>query len=101
MRILVPLLFGFLIGNLILLICIRNESRLGEIKPKRIIFKLDRVYEICSPKEEDPYRKQGRHNVMISDTSGYYVQYFEVGKKEGLHFSRSCSEFQELITNCR
>jgi hypothetical protein len=99
MRIICPILLGMLIGNFL----VRQYSShvsIDDVQQKRIVFQLGKVYKICPPKREDPYFKKEWHNVIISDTSGYYVQYYEVGKKEP-RFSRSCSEFQELINNCK
>lgn len=101
MRIFLPILIGMLIGNVLYAIIFNSSHESIDKEKRKILFDLNMVYSICKPKDENPFSKQECHDVIISDTIGYYVQYYEVGKKDGPHYSRSCEEFEELINNCK
>jgi hypothetical protein len=61
------------------------------------------TYKICGPHEKNPFEKQGKATVIITDKKAGYVQYcwdYEVNDPDRTLFSRSEKEFIEQINLC-
>jgi len=65
------------------------------------IIKIDSIYKICSGKSKNPFEKQSIQTVIITDTSGNFVQYTWPDKLNSeLRFSRTYEQFYDLTKDC-
>lgn len=75
----------------------------NEKGPVRCRLTVGATYKICGPHEKNPFEKQGRATVIITDTKKGYVQYchdYEYNDPERTLFSRSEKEFIDQINLC-
>ena len=61
------------------------------------------TYKICGPNDNNPFEKQAKATVIITDIKKGYVQYcwdYEYSSPDRTLFNRREKEFIEQINNC-
>lgn len=87
-----------------ILFCLLLFSCTNEREPVKCRLTVGATYKICGPHEKNPFEKQGKATVIITDMKNGYVQYcwnYEVNDAERTLFSRSEKEFIEQINLCK
>lgn len=86
-----------------ILLCLLLVSCNNEKEPVKCRLSIGATYKICGPNENNPFEKQAKATVIITDMKRGYVQYcwdYEYTSLDRTLFSRSEKEFIEYINNC-
>jgi hypothetical protein len=78
-------------------------TNVKEQEPVKYKLAVGATYKICGAKNNNPFEKQPKATVIITDIKQGYVQYcwdYEYDSPERQLFSRSEQEFVEQINQC-